>query len=150
MDEINDTLSWMLESTRKTHMFEEPNQPVRVAAGVLREGDSVLLCQRKISRRYGLKWEFPGGKTYAGEQISECLERELMEELNIEPVAYQEMKTVHFDYPDGGKFLITFFEVLRYTGTIENKVFERMEWVPVAKLPNYDMLEGTLPLLDQL
>ena len=124
--------------------------PVRVAVGVLRKDNLVLLCQRGINHRYGLKWEFPGGKTYPDESIAECLERELWEELRVEPVTYTELKTLQVDYPDGGSYLITFFQVPEFTGDPENRVFEKIAWVPLQDIRRYDVLEGTLPILHYL
>jgi 8-oxo-dGTP diphosphatase len=131
-------------------MYGEPDRPVRVAAGIIKKDHSVLLCQRGINHRYGLKWEFPGGKTYPGETISECLLRELEEELHITPVKYSEIKTLLATYADGGIFHITFFLVQDFEGEIDNKVFEKIEWVPIDKLTAYDLLEGSYPILQYL
>jgi len=131
-------------------MFEDSDQPVRVAAGVLKKDDSVLLCQRGINHRYGLRWEFPGGKIYPGEPLTECLARELWEELGIEPVKSSEIKTLLAHYSDGGKFLITFFHVTEYEGELTNKVFENIRWVPIPDLHKYDILEGSRPILQYL
>ena len=131
-------------------MYGDSEAPVRVAAGIIKKGNDVLLCQRGINHRYGLKWEFPGGKSYPDESMEECLERELEEELGIVPSVARELKTVQADYFDGGKFLITFFLVTDFTGEIRNKVFERVEWVPVDRVADYDMLEGSFPILPYL
>ena len=39
---------------------------ILVTAGILTDGERVLICQRKAGDRFGLKWEFPGGKVEAG------------------------------------------------------------------------------------
>ena len=55
---------------------------IEVSAGVVYdEKGSLLLCQR-TGPLSGL-WEFPGGKAEAGETPSDCLLRELKEELNL-------------------------------------------------------------------
>jgi 8-oxo-dGTP diphosphatase len=131
-------------------MYGESEEPVRVAAGIIKERDTVLICQRGINHRYGLRWEFPGGKTYPGEPIGECLQRELWEELDIEATAFTEIRTLHATYGDGGQFLITFFHVTAYDGMIRNRVFENIAWVPVQELRTYDLLEGSLPILQYL
>ncbi len=128
-------------------MLSDTDVPTRVAAGIIRKDDEVLLCQRGFNHRYGMKWEFPGGKTIPGETLAECLERELSEELNIEPTIFKELKTVQVTYGDGGTFLITFFIITGYTGEVINRVFEKIEWVKVSDLRKYDILEGTLPIL---
>jgi 8-oxo-dGTP diphosphatase len=131
-------------------MFEDSDHPVRVAAGVLKKDGTVLLCQRGINHRYGLRWEFPGGKIYPGEPLTECLTRELWEELGIEPLKFSEIKTLLANYSDGGKFLITFFLVSEYEGEVTNKVFESVRWVPVNELETLDILEGSRPILQYL
>ena len=128
-------------------MFEESDQPIRVAVGIIHQKDRYLLCQRGMNRRYALKWEFPGGKTYPEEPLIECLKRELDEELNIEPVKFKELTTIRTTYPDGGDFLITYFMVTKYDGEPVNKVFEKIEWLTAAELKTYDIIEGTLPVL---
>jgi len=131
-------------------MFDEKEETVRVAAAVIRDGDRVLICQRGINHRYGLKWEFPGGKIIPGESLRECLERELWEELNIEPGKPKELKTIQATYADGGNFLITFFLVTEYTGELRNKVFEDIKWVTPEEITQYEMLEGSIPILPLL
>jgi A/G-specific adenine glycosylase len=68
-----------------------PRTPVRkkiphkvVGAGVIvnRRG-RILLAQRREKDMLGGLWEFPGGKQEPGEDITACLQRELMEELGI-------------------------------------------------------------------
>ncbi len=130
-------------------MFDS-DEPVRVAAGIMRRNDEVLICQRGINHRYGLKWEFPGGKIYPGEDLRECLVRELEEELDIIPTTFRELKTIHADYPDGGRFLITFFLIQEFEGELTNRVFENMMWVPVASLAEVDLLEGSRPIIAHL
>lgn len=130
-------------------MFDAED-PVRVAAGILKKGDSVLLCQRSVEHRYALKWEFPGGKSYEGEPLGECLERELEEELNIIPKRFKELKTIHAKFHDAREFIITFYLIFEWEGDPENRVFEDMKWVPITDLPSFDLLEGTIPILQFL
>lgn len=131
-------------------MLDESDRPVRVAAGIIKNNDQYLVCQRGINRRYGMKWEFPGGKTYPDESLAECLIREFFEELRIEPTEYKELATIHASYSDGGNFLITYFLVTEFSGELQNKVFEKIEWVTFAQLSSYDLLEGSKPALRYL
>jgi len=131
-------------------MYEREEEIVRVAAAVIKNEDEYLICQRGINRRYGMKWEFPGGKTYPGEKLTECLERELWEELNIEPVTYKELKTIQAEYDDGGRFLITFFLVTKFNGELKNRAFEDIKWVTLEKIKEFDMLQGSTPILQYL
>ena len=58
-----------------------------IAAAVIRRDGRLLLCRR--AERPGDScaglWEFPGGKLEPGETPAQCLERELMEELELDP-----------------------------------------------------------------
>ncbi len=123
---------------------------ITVTAGSMRDGDRVLICQRRAGSRFGLKWEFPGGKIEDGETAAECLRRELREELAIEaeigPVVY---RTKH-RYPGGLSVRLLFFRVTRYAGTPVNLDFERIEWVERTALPAYDFLEADRELVDRL
>lgn len=56
-----------------------------VAAGMIwNEMGELLIAQRPLDGLLGGLWEFPGGKQEPGETLSECLSRELLEELAIE------------------------------------------------------------------
>ena len=82
--------SWCLAFEHGT----QPLRPVRkikkaipkyqAAAGVLLQGEKVLIGRRPEEKLLGGLWEFPGGKLEAGESLETCLKRELREELNIE------------------------------------------------------------------
>jgi len=58
---------------------------VDVAAGIIRDAQQrILLAQRPLEGMLGGLWEFPGGKRERGESLTQCLQRELREELAIE------------------------------------------------------------------
>jgi A/G-specific adenine glycosylase len=50
------------------------------AAVIQREGE-VLIARRPLNGLLGGLWEFPGGKLQEGEGLSDCLKREICEEL---------------------------------------------------------------------
>jgi len=122
------------------------DRPTIVTAGIIRNGDQLLICQRKAGSRFGLKWEFPGGKIEPGESPERCLRRELKEELAIEAVIGPEIHRADFQYP--GFFVrLLFFRVEEYQGTPENLAFEQIAWVTTTDLPSYDFLEADLGLV---
>ena len=56
-----------------------------VTAGIIwNDKGQLLIAQRPLDGLLGGLWEFPGGKLEPGETLSECLQRELFEELAIE------------------------------------------------------------------
>jgi 8-oxo-dGTP diphosphatase len=122
----------------------------RVAVGILKRENNILLCQRKKGGRYELKWEFPGGKLEQGEGVEECLIRELREELSIESSDIHIIETQSAFYEDGGIFEVTYCEVGNVAGEMTNNVFEQFRWVPISELPQFDILEGNKPFVAKL
>ena len=123
---------------------------ITVTAGILTDGERVLICQRRAGSRFQLKWEFPGGKVEDGESPEACLRRELGEELAIEAEVGPELYRTDFRYPSGFAVRLLFYRVPRFTGTPANLAFERMEWVAPDQLTGYDFLEADRELVDRL
>ena len=124
-------------------------QPILVSAGILLNGEAILICQRHHSDRYGLQWEFPGGKVHDGEDLKAALRRELIEELAIEAEVGEEVFRLRHRYPD--RYVeVVFLAVRRFRGTIENRVFEAVEWTPRQTLPTYDFLEADRELVRRI
>lgn len=117
---------------------------ISVAVGIIFHQNTILLCQRRRGRRYGLKWEFPGGKTEPGELPEQCISRELGEELTIVPVVGSLFHRQQHRYEDGGRFDIFYFLISSFSGTPVNNAFESLEWVKPGDLLLYDLLEGNL------
>ena len=40
---------------------------IEVVAGIISQGERLLVCQRREDGAFPLKWEFPGGKVEIGE-----------------------------------------------------------------------------------
>jgi 8-oxo-dGTP diphosphatase len=123
---------------------------ILVTAGILTDGDCLLICQRKADDRFGLKWEFPGGKVEAEETPQACLRRELGEELGIEAEIGPEIHRTDYRYPNGLGVRLLFFKVLRYTGAPVNRDFERIVWARPEDLPRFDFLEADLEIVSRL
>ena len=83
---------------------------IAVVAGVVRREGRVLLCQRPEGKRFGLLWEFPGGKVEAGESPEAALERELREELDVETRTGRVLDALRLDARGGGDLLLLFYE----------------------------------------
>jgi 8-oxo-dGTP diphosphatase len=119
----------------------------RVAVGVIKQNGKFLVCQRKKGGRYGLKWEFPGGKLEQDEDVEQCLRRELREELSIEIDGNDRIETLDAYYDDGGLFRVSYCFVTGFTGIPQNNAFEQIRWVSLAELKEMDMLEGNKPFI---
>jgi 8-oxo-dGTP diphosphatase len=122
----------------------------RVAVAILKRNGKILACQRKTGSRYGLKWEFPGGKLEEGESVESCLLRELREELGIVPIAVDKVEIQRSHYDDGGLFEVSYCHVSHFEGEPANKVFESISWVTPARLQQLDILEGNRDIVRRL
>ena len=124
-------------------------QPILVTAGILKDGARILICQRHRTDKYGLQWEFPGGKVHDGEELKAALKRELEEELAINAEIGEEVFRLRHQYPDRYVEVI-FFAVPAFKGEAQNRVFEAIAWAPRAELSRYNFLEADRELVSRI
>jgi 8-oxo-dGTP diphosphatase len=132
------------------HPPSSEGAPLEVAAGLLRDGELVLVCQRSAAAAHPLRWEFPGGKLEPGESPESCLQRELLEELGIDATVGARIASIEYRYPSGPHVRVHFFEVPVYRGRVDNRVFERVDWRPLGRLAELDFLDADRPLIELL
>ena len=123
---------------------------IQVVAALLYQENRLLVCQRKETGPFPLKWEFPGGKVEWGEGYLAALCRELREELGIEVQSATEIFRHKHLYPDRTGVDLTFFRVDDYRESVANRVFQQILWVEVQRLKELDFLAGDLPLIEKL
>jgi len=121
-----------------------------VAVALIMRGREVLICQRRPDQPMALKWEFPGGKIEEGEQPRDAMRRELEEELGIVAEVGVEVARIVHEYPGGGSVELRFFEIRKYQGEIENRIFREIRWVTRQELLGLDFLEADLGLVNDL
>jgi 8-oxo-dGTP diphosphatase len=116
---------------------------VRVAVGILVQGDTVLMGQRRPDKPYPLQWEFPGGKCDDSEEYVEALIRELREELHI-TVMPEHCHVFHEDvnHYTTGVFRVRYFLIDRWQGSIDNTEFHALAWIPRHTIHEYAVLPG--------
>src|SRR5207244_5291777 len=102
--------------------------PIQVAAAVIVSGDLYLITRRKTGTHLAGLWEFPGGKCEAGELLTDCLRREVREELGIEITDPVPLQTVRHEYPEKSVEL-HFFRCTVKAGTGQVSVCGDLEWL---------------------
>lgn len=120
---------------------------IHVVAAVIRGREGkVLLAKRPAHLHQGNKWEFPGGKVEAGEAVEQALARELREELGITPVVSRPLIQVLHHYPDKSVFLDV-WEVVAFSGQPAGREGQRIEWVEISALANYEFPDANVPIV---
>jgi len=122
----------------------------QVVAALIVKDDLILACQRTRHQPMPLKWEFPGGKIEDGEKPREAMRRELEEELGIVAEVGAEVTRIVHRYPGGGSVELRFFEVRKYQGELENRIFREIRWATRQELLQLDFLEADLGLVKDL
>ena len=114
-------------------MNKQASRHVMVAAGLIEDGNNVLVAQRMPHDRYGLLWEFPGGKIEAGETAGQALARELMEELGVS-VQVGELVTVYEDEIPELKITVHLLRCRIVAGEPQCRECHALRWVTGAQL----------------
>lgn len=120
---------------------------ILVVAGVITDGDKVLITQR--AENDGGLWEFPGGKVEPGESEPEALVRELWEELDVKvSVGEYLIETLHH-YP-AKSILLKSYRCKRVEGDITLHCHQNMAWVTKVQLDDYTFSDADKPLVELL
>jgi 8-oxo-dGTP diphosphatase len=133
--------------------MSEPSAGVkvkRVVAGILLLGDEILCCQRSTSDPFPLKWEFPGGKIEPDETPEQALARELVEELAIHAEIGALVEIIRHSYTPGVVIELHFFRVDRWTGEMQNIIFNDVRWVKRPGITALDFLEADRELVQRI
>jgi 8-oxo-dGTP diphosphatase len=138
IDYERSTIDWKIFGLRLTTCYLIAM--LQVTAGVIARDQTVLVCQRPPGGYHPGRWEFPGGKVDPGESLAIGMRRELAEELGI-VVGRVLWQTMH-RYPERDPLRLTFFAIPRYTGTVTNRCFAALRWVPIGALADLDLLEA--------
>ena len=109
----------------------------------------MLIAERPPGKHLAGRWEFPGGKSNAGETEVDTLRRELAEELGIEVAAGHPLMHLAHDYDDR-RVEISLWVVEVYRGRPRGLDGQQLKWVSPARLHEEDMLEADVPFIAAL
>ena len=121
---------------------------IEVVAAIIVKDHKVFATQRGYGEWKDF-WEFPGGKSDAGETPEEALCREIKEELDTEIAVGELFTTIDYDYP-------TFHITMHcYLCTIENGSLTLLEheaakWLSLEQLDSVTWLPADLLVIAEL
>ncbi len=119
------------------------NQPAiphyNVAAAVIRRNGAVLLGQRPPEGLLGGLWEFPGGKQEVGETLTECLQREIAEELGVSIHVGQHIGSYRHAYTHFQVTLHAYACRLVEEAEPQPREHSDLRWVQLAELERFPM-----------
>lgn len=105
---------------------------ILVAAAVVERDGRLLVTRRQKGVHLEGFWEFPGGKCEADESLTDCLARELREELAVESSVGTEMFATTHTYPER-RVELHFYECVLHGDPVP-QIGQEMRWVPRGEL----------------
>jgi 8-oxo-dGTP diphosphatase len=119
-----------------------------VAAAVIEHDGAFLVTRRLTGTHLAGTWEFPGGKCEPGESVSECLVREIGEELGVACHVSREIFSVTHAYADRSVEL-HFLECTLH-GEPRPLLGQEMQWVPRERLQELEFPPADAELIERL
>jgi len=127
------------------------NYPILVTAAIIENNGKYLITQRPDDGRHNAnRWEFPGGKVNFGEEPRYCLEREILEELDIK-IDTGDVFECSSQMYDQTKHVVLLGFYCRYvSGDIKKIDIKSYAWITPNEMGNYDICEADLPFIKKL
>lgn len=121
---------------------------LQVTCAIIEVKQRVLITQRGQHKSQPLLWEFPGGKIEPNESETECLIREIEEELNLQIKPQLRLTPVVHHY---SSFAITLIPYLCNTIGGELKLREHIayKWAPPSELNHYQWCAADVPIVEE-
>jgi 8-oxo-dGTP diphosphatase len=124
---------------------------------VLDTEEKILLIQRsKNDMNNPLKWELPGGKLDAGQDISNALEREVLEETGLVVIPIDKTAYWHSEILTKGRYKgLPYIVLVGITKSLGGNIRLSEEhddhaWVSKEKIFDYDLVDSTRAALSVL
>lgn len=119
-------------------------------AVIVNDAGEILICQRGRKGSCPYLYEFPGGKAESGENIKDCIKREIMEELSVSVDVYSELFTGFYSYPEIDANL--HFYAAKLKSGQEPKLNEHfhMEWTLPSEIMKFEFCPGDAEFIEKL
>jgi 8-oxo-dGTP diphosphatase len=124
----------------------EQKRHVHVACAIIERDGLVLSARRSASMNLPLKWEFPGGKVEPGEQLEDCLRRELVEEMGVHIEVGRPLTPATHYYPT---LTVTLYPYVCSIVSGEITLYEHsaITWLPAETMHQLDWADADFPII---
>jgi 8-oxo-dGTP diphosphatase len=120
---------------------------VKVTCAIIFSSGKILVTQRPNNKRNASKWEFPGGKVNEYESEVQSIEREILEELNLQITA--EKRLIPVSHGDFQIELIPYICKIK-SGQLQLNEHQNFVWASMEELKHFQLCEADIPILDQI
>ncbi|HVM33540.1 MAG TPA: DUF309 domain-containing protein [bacterium] len=125
-------------------------QPLEVGAALIYRDGKYLITQRKPEDSFGGFWELPGGKREPGEDMEECVRRELREELDLAVTLTGFFRVVVYPYPHRLVKLNIYWCTIAPEAVPKAIECQAYAWVEPKDLTGYSFPEADQELVREL
>lgn len=126
----------------------EEKKIIRVAAGIIRDGERIFATQRGHGEFKG-GWEFPGGKIEEKETPRQALVREIKEELDTVVRVGPLVDIVEYDYPSFHLSMYCYFCTVK-AGMLTLREHTAAQWLTRGTLDSVKWLPADIALIEKL
>jgi len=123
---------------------------IEVAAGLIWKESQILITQRRPDDSFGGLWEFPGGKRKPNETLTDCLIREIKEELEIEIVVGELIIQVSHLCPEGVPMTLFLFNCQMLAGKPQTIGCADWRWIGVDEFKFYHFIDLDQQIIQKL
>ena len=122
---------------------------IEVVAAIIIKDGKVYATQRGYGEFKGW-WEFPGGKTEAGESLEDALKREIREELGADIRVKGFLTTVEHDYPQFHLSMDCFWAELIEGSKMTLLEHEAAKWLFYDDIDSVDWLPADIKVVEKI
>ena len=129
-------------------MTNLPHKKIGVAV-IINSNQEILIDQRLPTGVMANLWEFPGGKIEAGETPTDCIVREIKEELGVAVKVDRHLIDITHNYSE---FIVTLGVYLCHIidGVPQPLECAQIRWVTVEQLPEFEFPEANQAIIEAL
>ena len=133
-------------------MKETSTGHVVITSALITAGERLLVAQRPPLKKFGLLWQFPGGKVERGEGLEESLVREIREELCLDIRVGSLFQSISRSEPGFEVDLYAYWCEIR-GGTLCLLEHVALRWATVSELRSMEFAKADrllIPFLEEL